>query len=215
MPYIAIVGKPGTGKTTGVKYLNPDQTLYVNADGKDLTWKGAKQQYNAERKNHYKISSFEKIQKAFEYANKTPEIKNFIFDTANAVMNDIEMKQNSIGFKGWLDLAQNMYELLKPNQEICREDLFVFVLFHEGTDDQNVRRIVSNGRKLEKINLEGLFNNVFFTKVEFQDNKPEYKLIVEYDGGSASKSVDGLFDTSEIPNNYQMIVDAIKKWENG
>jgi len=43
---ICIAGESGSGKTTSMEKLNPEETYYIDADKKGLSWKGWKQQYN-------------------------------------------------------------------------------------------------------------------------------------------------------------------------
>jgi len=79
-------------------------------------------------------------------------------------------------------------------------------------DELNVRRILSNGRKLEKIQLEGLSNNVFFTEVTYGDPNV-YELIVAPNAYCRSKSYEGLFEMKKIPNDFKIIVDALKNYD--
>ena len=48
---ILIMGESGSGKTTSMRNLNPEETFYIDADKKGLNWKGWKEQYNSEKKN--------------------------------------------------------------------------------------------------------------------------------------------------------------------
>ena len=37
---ILIIGESGSGKTTAMRNLDPATTIYIDADGKGLSWKG-------------------------------------------------------------------------------------------------------------------------------------------------------------------------------
>ena len=52
---ICIMGESGAGKTTSLRTLNPKETLYIDCDGKGLSWKGWKKQYSVENKNYLRI----------------------------------------------------------------------------------------------------------------------------------------------------------------
>ena len=43
---IMILGASGSGKTTSLEHLDPKLTFYIDADGKGLSWKGWRNQYN-------------------------------------------------------------------------------------------------------------------------------------------------------------------------
>ncbi|WP_286153107.1 hypothetical protein [Sporofaciens musculi] len=49
---IGIAGEPGTGKSTSLKGLPPEQTVIFDCDGKGLNWKGWKKQYSFEKSNY-------------------------------------------------------------------------------------------------------------------------------------------------------------------
>ena len=37
---LGIMGEPGTGKSTALKSLPPEETFYCDCDGKGLNWRG-------------------------------------------------------------------------------------------------------------------------------------------------------------------------------
>ena len=49
---IGIMGESGAGKTTSMRNLDPATTYYIDCDGKGLSWKGWRNQYNAEKKRN-------------------------------------------------------------------------------------------------------------------------------------------------------------------
>ena len=51
---IGIMGESGSGKTTAMRTLDPKSTFYIDCDGKGLSWKGWKDQYNAKNMNYWK-----------------------------------------------------------------------------------------------------------------------------------------------------------------
>ena len=84
---IVVMGESGSGKTTAMRTLNPDETYYIDCDGKGLSWKGWRNQYNAEKKNYYRTTVQDTIQKLMQNINdKAPKVKNIVIDTINSVM---------------------------------------------------------------------------------------------------------------------------------
>ena len=45
---LGIMGESGSGKTTSMRNLDPKTTYYLDCDKKGLSWKGWKNQYNAD-----------------------------------------------------------------------------------------------------------------------------------------------------------------------
>ena len=50
---IMILGASGSGKTTSLEHLDPKLTFYIDADGKGLSWKGWRNQYNKANKKYF------------------------------------------------------------------------------------------------------------------------------------------------------------------
>lgn len=42
---VMILGEPGTGKSTGMRTLEPDTNIWINADNKNPVWTGGREQY--------------------------------------------------------------------------------------------------------------------------------------------------------------------------
>ena len=52
---IGIVGSTGTGKSTSIKHLNPEETYIINVAKKELPFKGSEALYNADKKNYREV----------------------------------------------------------------------------------------------------------------------------------------------------------------
>ncbi|MGI6012771.1 MAG: AAA family ATPase [Oscillospiraceae bacterium] len=84
---ICIAGESGSGKTTAMRNLNPEETVYIDCDKKGLSWKEWKQQYNAERKNYFASDFPYKIKAVVAGIDKTRlEIHYIVIDTINGIM---------------------------------------------------------------------------------------------------------------------------------
>lgn len=210
---IVVMGESGSGKTTAMRTLNPDETYYIDCDGKGLSWKGWRSQYNADKKNYYRTTVQETIEKLMKNINdKAPNIHNIVIDTINAVMiADERRRMSEKNYDKWADLAWSVYDICIMASEL-RDDLNVIVLAHVQTDvDDNTgerfTRILTNGKKLNKIGLEKYFTTVFMCKksgdryvFETQTNK------------NTCKTPMGAFDEPEIPNDMQAALDVLKDY---
>ena len=63
---IAIMGESGSGKTTSMRNLNPETTLYIDCDKKGLSWKGWKNQYNTANKNYIRTDLVQMVMNALQ-----------------------------------------------------------------------------------------------------------------------------------------------------
>lgn len=66
----------------------------------------------------------------------------------------------------------------------------------------------------EKVTLEGLFTVVLFTDVTKDQQTKEliYSFITQNDGTTTSKSPKGMFETLNIPNDLNFVVNTINKY---
>ncbi len=93
--------------------------------------------------------------------------------------------------------------------------LTVFVLAH--TDVYKVNAVEREklrvlGNFATKMNIEGSVVHTYYTKVDTDMSKEDsqrFKLLTKNTGYNTGRSPLGMWDTLEIPNNYQMILDKI------
>ena len=134
-----------------------------------MSWKGWKKQYNEENGNYYCRRNIPIIDNIIsKVSQERPEIKVIVVDTLNTCMVDKEIKEmKDNGFGKWIDLTQFVWGLIETAGK-QREDLTIIFTMHSETirDDfgYTFTRVRTNGRKLEKLSLESLFNTVLLAK---------------------------------------------------
>ncbi len=207
---ICFAGESGSGKTTAMRTLDPKTTYYIDADKKGLSWKGWRQQYNADNKN-YLICDDANIVRVYikKIANDCPQIKVIVVDTINALMIADEMRRShEKGYDKWVDLAACVWDLISECYDY-RDDLTIIFTAHTQTDhDDNgymFTRIKTSGKKLDKIVLESKFTTVLLAKCV--DGK--YVMETQADNSTA-KSPMGAFEDKEIPNDAAAILKALE-----
>ena len=210
---IVVMGESGSGKTTAMRTLNPEETYYIDCDGKGLSWKGWRNQYNTEKKNYYRTTQQDTIEKLMEnVSEKAPKIKNIVIDTINSVMiADERRRMQEKSYDKWSDLAWSVYDICIDASEL-REDLNVIVLAHVQTEvDDNTgerfTRILTNGKKLNKIGLEKYFTTVFLAKKSGDNYVFETRT-----NKNTCKTPMGAFEQAEIPNDMQAALDVLKDY---
>lgn len=211
---ICVMGESGSGKTTSCRNLNPEETYYIDADGKGLSWRGWKKQYNAEKKNYYRGTDSKMIRKILAGIDQTrPEIKVIVIDTLNGIMISDEMRRiKEKGYDKWTDLVQCIWDIVDTAYNY-REDLSIIFLAHSQTErDDNgylFTKIKTNGKKLEKIQLETKFTTVLLAKCV------DGNYIFEtHANNSTAKTPVGLYETAEIPNDLKQVIEDLERYEN-
>lgn len=214
---IGVMGESGSGKTTAMRNLPPEETFYLDCDKKGLNWKGWRSQYNIDRKNYISSDIFAVASSILERVNKDDQFKHIkyvVIDTLNGLMVAEEMRilamQSGDKRSAWSDLAQNGWSIINQCLEM-RADLTVIILCHSETiSDENgiVRtRIKTNGRKLEKLVLESKMTTVIWSVR--QDG--EYKFILSADGSTCKVPL-GAFNGDECPNDIMIVIKALEEY---
>jgi len=211
---IAIMGESGSGKTTAMRTLNPKETYYIDCDGKGLSWKGWRQQYNKENVNYFRSDNQDSIVALMNrISEKKPEIKNIVIDTANSIMVADEFRRmKEKGYDKWQDLAMSVYTITTTASKL-RDDLNVIVLFHVQIEkDENTgrqfTRILTNGKMLNKVGLEKYFTTVLLSK---RDENGEYVFETKANNSTVKTPLDA-FDKDQIPNDMQAVLDVLKEY---
>jgi predicted nucleotidyltransferase len=213
MILVQITGAPATGKTTGARFLDPKSTLFIDVDGKGLSWKGWRNDYNIENKNYIKVSSATAIYKVIKAVETMPHIKCVVIDTINTMMTNEEMEilENPSRDK-WADLAVETFNIYKAIRESKRDDVVVFSLAHVENFDVNGivhQRTMVNGKKLSKINLNSFLTYNLYTKInKHADNTLEYSLVTSSDGTTEARSVMNVFEPV-IDNNLERVRQSV------
>lgn len=209
---LCVMGESGSGKTTAMRNLPPESTLYIDCDGKGLSWKGWRNQYNVERKNYAKTSDKGKVASLLGKCNEMPQIKYIIVDTINGIMVDDEFaRMGEKNYDKWQDLAAAVYGLISLALKM-RDDLTVIFIAHSQTERDDFgnafTRVKTSGRKLDKIVLESKFTTVLLAK---RNAHGEY-VFETHANNSTAKTPMGAFDADEIPNDITEVLKALEEY---
>jgi len=210
---ILIMGESGSGKTTSMRNLNPDETFYIDCDQKGLSWKGWKEQYSLEKKNYIATSDAPTIMKLLsKISDEQKQIKVVVIDTLNAVMIDDEFRRmKEKGFDKWQELAYSIYGIINLCN-VLRSDLTCILVMHSQTErDENTgekfTRVKTSGRKLEKIVVESKLTTVLLAKCI--DGKYVFET---KNNNSTVKAPLGAFEEDRIENDIVKVLDALKEF---
>lgn len=206
---IMILGASGSGKTTSLEHLDPKQTFYIDADGKGLSWKGWRQQYNKANKNYFLCDDPNQIYAIMQQIDtQQKQIKYLVVDTLNGCMVADEMRRaKEKAYDKWMDLAQSVYNIVDYSNKM-RDDLTVILIGHTQTSDDGFTCMLTNGRKLNKICLESKMTTVLLSRI---NDNGDYVFETRA-RNSTAKTPRGAFDTDEIPNDIMLVIDALKDY---
>jgi len=208
------MGESGSGKTTAMRTLDPKTTFYIDCDGKGLSWKGWKEQYNAKNMNYWKTDITQSVQSMLDKIStdeKFKHIKVVVIDTLNGLMVADEVRRmKEKNFDKWMDLAQCIWGLLDQAHKL-RDDLTVILVCHSQTqkedDGYTFTRIKTSGKKLDKLCIESKLTTVLHA--EAKDGEYIFRTRAR---NSTCKTPMGAFDTEEIPNDMSLVLKALEEY---
>ena len=226
---IGLVGLSNSGKSTSLKYLNPEETFIISCTNKQLQIPGFRKKYpkisvdNGKLYGNWLVSNnYEQITKIMKVVSKTrPEIKVICLDDCNYLLSN-ETFQNALvkGYEKFSVMSKNYYDLIQTCQDL-RDDLTVVFISHIenfGTDIDPEYRMWTTGKMLtNQINLDGLFSYIIYAERYIDDSGDEvkYRFKTRTDGNDTCRSVAGCFEDKYIEPNMKLVIDTINEFENG
>lgn len=226
---IGLAGLSNAGKSTSLKYLNPEETFIISCTNKQLQIPGFRKKYPKVKidagklvGNWYVSNNYANIQKVLKnVSNSRPEIKVLVIDDANYLLST-ETFNNALvkGYEKFTVLAKNYYDLIESSLDL-RDDLTVIFVSHIenfGTDLDPQYRLYTTGKMLTSaINLDGLFSYLLYAERYVPDGEDEvaYRIKTRTDGNDTCRSVAGCFPEKYVEPNMKAIVDRINEFENG
>lgn len=171
---VGILGYEGTGKTFGMKYLEPGTNIWYNADGKNPTFKGGKQVYGT-------IAQ--------------PTIYMKLPSTYDEVIRSIDKT-----IAGGHMVAEPVAFLIGHIED------------YKSTDGRIRQRLRTLGKLTKTMNVEDMLTMCYYTDVMMEGDKPVYRFRTQNSGSDTCRTMEQMHETLYIPNNFQMILDAIENY---
>ena len=218
---VGIVGSTGTGKSTAIKHLNPEETYIINVAKKELPFKGSEKLYNVENKNYKEVEDANEISRLLKtISEKAPHIKNIIIEDSNYIMGfNMVAKATEVGFTKFSVMAKDMVDLFRTARQL-RDDVTVFYLTHPETIEDGGEiigyKIKTAGKLIDnQVLLEGLLTVCLYTLVEEnKDGTANYQFVTNRYRKYPAKSPDGMFAEIKIPNDLQLVADSLTNYYN-
>ena len=203
---ILCYGKSGSGKSRSLKNFAEDEILLVNVISKRMPFQ--KQfKYVLKSRNYNTIKN---------QLMKMP-CKVAVIDDAGYLQTSTFMEGHSTPKKGastfdlFNQIGDEFWDLILFVKEQLPEDVFVYFLMHEISNDYGEVKVRTIGKMLDNyVTVEGRFTIVMKTVV--QDGR--YLFSTQNNGQDTVKTPMGLFDKPLIDNDLKAVDLAIREyWE--
>ena len=206
---LLVMGEPASGKTVSLRNIPKNELYYIDCDKKGLNYKGWKNDFNEEKKNYFRSNDGEMIIKCMQgISEKREDIKYIAIDTINSIMIADEMRRSKDkNFDKWVDLASCIFNLINIVPDL-RDDLTVIFIGHTQTDDEGFTRLLTNGKKLNKIGLEKYFDTVLIAK----NNDGKYVFETTSPNSTARVPMGSYENEQYIENDLYEIIKELKEY---
>ncbi|MBD2815961.1 AAA family ATPase [Xenorhabdus sp. Flor] len=204
-----ILGESGTGKSTSLRNLKPEETLLIQTIRKPLPFRSTawKPWNKSDTKTSVFVSdNWQHIIKAIElaanYGKKIVVIDDFQYLMANEFMRRSEEKS----FDKFTEIGSHTWNVINTAISKTPDDLRIYFLSHTEETQVGKVKMKTIGKMLdEKITVEGMFTIVLKTLVR----DGQYLFTTQNNGFDTVKSPMGLFDSLEIENDLNVVDNAI------
>jgi len=218
---VFIVGESGTGKSTSLRKFDPKETVIINADAKDLPFKGFGKFYNTENKNYVPSSNPNMIMTVLKNVNERKEVKRVVIDTWSRIMTDYimtkEFREAPDGREAWARMAASQYDLMNAINNDFRNDLIIYLMCHPEAyyDDSGLlnERIAVQGQQLKRFNPESFSSIVLYTEVRVMPGEaPEFYFRTVNNGADTCKTPMEMFSEPLVKNDLNEIEKTIRSY---
>ena len=199
-----IIGMSGTGKSSSMRNLRPEETLLIQVIRKPLPFRAVDWKYKkpGEAGNILVADGAAEI---ITIMRKTTRKIIVIDDFQYMLANEFMRRTDERGFDKFTDIGEHAWEVIGEASRLD-EDKRVYFLSHSDENDAGVVKMKTIGKLLdEKIAPEGMFTIVLRTIV--QDSK--YLFSTRNSGSDVVKTPMDMFPDQHIPNDLAEVDTAI------
>lgn len=200
-----ILGESGTGKSTSMRNLNPDETLLIQTVKKPLPFRSSNWKRFDPKEKIGNVFVTDQVDQIMTLMTRTRRKVIVIDDYQYMIANEFMRRTSERGYDKFTEMALHAWQVAKLASELP-DDVRVYILSHTDTKDDGTIKAKTIGKLLdEKITLEGLFSIVLRTG----KNDGGYYFRTKNSGSDTVKTPIGLFESETIDNDLANVDKAI------
>jgi len=213
---IMILGEVGTGKSTSLKNLPPEETVLIRPNHKPLPWRGWRRQWSEEKKNLFFNNRLMGVHEMLNNISaKAQHVKYIVIEDFTHFLTRKELADKDIhNYDKWTDFANQIDKVVYDLDARFPDGVFVILIGHTRLD--NGKAVLQTSGKMtdDKIKPSSMFSYVLHTIVTGNAEDRDVKFLTQADSTHEAKSPMGALEIHE-PNDVKAICDKIYEYEMG
>ena len=198
---VLIYGKSGSGKSRSLKNFGENEIFLINVERKFLPFR---------KKFDYvlKTDNVPKIQRSLlKMPTKTAVIDDAGYILTNRYMREKGQVKNT--FETYDNIGNDFWSLFEFIKAELPDDVIVYIIMHEETDDYNNTKLKMMGKVLEqKVCVEGMVS-IALRCITADEG---HHFVTNSDGKDISKSPEEMFENLIIDNDLKVVDTAIREY---
>lgn len=193
---VLILGEPGAGKSTSMRFFAEDEVMVLNVAEKPLPFRGKLPKVD---KAGY-IAIYDELKKN--------QYKRYVIDDSQYLLSfELFTRAGETGYKKFTDIAVHFYNLIRKASSTS-EDTIVYFMHHTQKSDLGIKMKTVGKMLDDQLTVEGLFSIVMMAESE----NGKYIFRTQTNGNDPVKTPMGMFESKEIENNLKMVDQAIREY---
>lgn len=203
-----ILGESGTGKSTSLRNLNPENTLLIQCISKSLPFRSPDWKIFTKENPKGNVFRTDKSAEILQIIRKTKRDIIVIDDYQAVMVNELMERSGERGYDKFTDIGKNAWNVFNAAGSLAEEKR-VYIMAHTQTDDFGSTRMKTVGKMVDQtIVPEGYFTIVLRTHVQ----NGSYQFSTQTNGQDCCKSPMGMFTDLLVDNDLSQVDGVISDY---
>lgn len=217
---ILVIGRQGSGKSTGFRNVDPAKTIIITPNAKPLPWEGSAKKYVV-GVNRIQTNKLTDLPATLKLINDTmPQIEIILVEDLTHYMSartlSPEFTSRKFGgdaFAKWGEFGADVANVIM-GAENFRDNLTIVYHGHTEIDDEGQVVLQTAGKLLDRdIKLQSYFTYVLHCLIIKQDTNIQHKYLTNNDGVHEAKTPMGCFPDRLIDNDIKVVIERIHQYQ--